>query len=743
MNLLTNLLPRMALMVVIPAAAFLTGCLESASDSASNVNSFPQGDGTGPGFSDSTTGSITNESNLDENQLRVSVQVPDGIAEGEAGRRNLLSTTNAQLSVTRVDADLQTVDNLNPRIRTEDNAFVLTFRDRNRVPSDIDLIVTAAVGSNTYQAPLAAGSRHVRLNPFTDYLVHRVIGDELSPTDISNLKSCSENLCTQALVWSPLVDQVQNFEIDIPSNSSASQARNFLNQRADFADFVAQATDALTLDQDRIGSLEGIDTSTTSFNTVYFGTSLNFDRTNNTPFWATRTISRGESVSNGGVGFAYPSLTLTSFAVELLDLNITSLASDVPYIRNSAGFSDLDGDTNTHSTSPGPAFIRDGQSLIASRPVFQSITRQGDQTTGWAPDPHFLAGYLLGETNDPEALLSSYFHAGKTLSLTATGDGQFDRNKTLEEQATSALEINLPQWDESDGATLHPEPLYNLIGFELIPEADGSLSKVRATLGEWETISSGHPLRFEEDTSSTLSNAIVWELANGSVADQDSGADNPYQGQSDVSAIDIRFSSGDDAAFRGHTFYNHDSVEIQEAGLAEPKPNGAISPDHRWMAFSARSGSIPDETGDFIRIAHHHDSDDSISPTSIYRLVGFDISLDGTEERLAQLNGSCLEAGNSDTLLVKRGLEVTRTVSTAGSYTEPETLPAEALNLTPISADSEGRFSIEDPDKNHDTFIKGFIADEGNTLVMLKKTGQSLGIMLGFREDELTECPNS
>jgi len=52
------------------------------------------------------------------------------------------------------------------------------------------------------------------------------------------------------------------------------------------------------------------------------------------------------------------------------------------------------------------------------------------------------------------------------------------------------------------------------------------------------------------------------------------------------------------------------------------------------MAFSARSGSIPDETGDFIRIAHHHDGDDSISPTSIYRLVGFDISLDGTEETL-------------------------------------------------------------------------------------------------------------
>ncbi|TDT43222.1 hypothetical protein DES49_1036 [Halospina denitrificans] len=739
MYLLTKLLPHTALMAVITASALLTGCLESASESASNVNSFPQGDGTGSGFSESTTGSVTNESNLDRNQVRVSVQVPEGIADGEGGRRNLLTTTNADLSVTRVDENLQTVDDLNPRIKTEDNAFIITFRDRSQVPSDIDLIVTATVGSNTYQAPLAAGSRHVRLNPFTDYLVHRVIDDELSQTDINNLKTCSENLCPQALVWSPLVDQVQNFEIDIPSNSSAGQARSFLDERADFADFVAQATQALTLDQDRIGSLEGVATSTTSFNTVYFGTSLNLDRTENTPFWATRTISRGESVSNNGVGFAYPSLTLTSFAVELLDLNITSLASDVPYIRNSAGFSDLDGITNSHSTSPGPAFIRDGQSLIASRPVFQSITRQGDRTTGWAPDPHYLAGYLLGETNDPEALLSSYFHAGKTLSLTATGDEQFDRDKTLEEQATSALEINLPQWGDSDGTSLNPHPDYNLIGFELIPaDGGGSPAMVRATLGAWNSIF-GDDERITANEDTSVSDGVVWELTNNAPVGTNTGTAPYDEAGFDINAIDIQFSSDGDPAFKGHVFYNHDTVEIQEAGLG--KPNGSISPDHRWMAFSARSGSGTD-TGDFIRIAHHHDGEDSITFGDAYRLVGYDITLNNDEEQLEQLNGSCLVAGGSNTLLVERGLRVSHTPSNTGSYTSPEAFENPDLELDSIEPQA-GRFTIADSDTDPNTVIKGFIADEGNTLVMLKKTEQSLGIMLGFREDEPAGCPSS
>lgn len=741
MYLLTRLSPRMALIALITGSALLTGCLESAGDSASNKNSFSGGDGTGLGFSESSSGSVTNESNLEQNQLRVSVQVPEGIAEGEGGRRNLLTTTNADLAVTRVNADLQTVETLNPRIKTEENAFVLTFRNRSQAPSDIDLIVTATVGSNTYQAPLAAGSRHVRLNPFTDYLVHQVIGNELDSTDISKLKGCSESLCPQALVWSPLVDQVQNFEIDIPSNSSAGQARSFLADRADFADFVAQATRALKLDEDRIGSLEGtVDTSTTSFNTVYYGTSLNLDRTQNIPFWATRTISRGESVSNGGVGFAYPSLTLTSFALELLDLSVTSVASDVPYIRNSANFSDLDGMTNTHSTSPGPAFIRDGQSLIASRPVLQSITRQGDRTTGWAPDPHFLAGYLLGETNDPTALLSSYFHAGKTLSLTSTGDEQFERDQTLEDQATSALEINLPQWGDKDGDSMSPEPDYNMIGFEVIPAEDdsGSLSMVRATLGEWtRTGSTGNSFFVEEDTTAT--DPVVWELTNGAaVDDSNTGSNNPYEGPAEISAIDVRFSSDDTPDFKGHTFYNHDSVEIQEAGL--DKPNGALSPDHRWMAFSARTAGSSN-TGDFIRIAHHHDGD-SITDGAQYRLVGYEITLDNGDERLEQLNGSCLEAGGSDTQLIERGLRVSRTLSTAGSYTPPETFENDPLTLDPIS-NSEGQFTIADPDSNHDTVIKGFVADEGDTLVMLKKTGQSLGILLGFREDAPAGCPNS
>ena len=738
---LSRIVPCLAPFAVITATVLLTGCLELADDSASNKNSFSAGDGTGLGFSDSSSGGVSDQSNLDQNQIRVSVQVPQGIAEGEAGRRNLLATTDADLSVTRVNADLQTVEPLAPRITTEANAFVLTFRNRSQAPSDIDLVVTATVGSNTYQAPLAAGSRHVRLNPFTDYLVHRVIGDELDSSDISDLKNCSDTLCPQALVWSPLVDQVQNFEIDIPSNSTAGQARSFLDGRADFVDFVDQATWALKLDEDRIGSLEGsVDTSTTSFNTVYYGTSLNLDRTENTPFWATRTVSRGESVSNGGVGFAYPSLTLTSFALNLLDLSVTSLPSDVPYIRNSAGFSDRDGITNSHSTSPGPAFIRDSQSLIATRPVLQSMTRQGDSITGWAPNPHFLAGYLLGETNDPQALLSSYFHAGKTLSLTATGDEQFDRNETLEEQATSALEINLPQWADDDGNSISPEPDYNMIGFEVIPAADGSPSLVRATLGEWTRLGSTSDSFFaSEDT--TVTDSVVWELTNAtSATDQGGGsANNPYEGESEISRIDIQLSSEDIPDFKGHTFYNHNAVEIQEAGL--DKPNGAISPDNRWLSLSARSGSTAD-TGDFIRIAHHHDSADSITAGEAYRLVGYEITLDNGDERLEQLNGSCLEAGGSDTQLIERGLRVSRSLSSSGSYTSPESYENETLNLDPISS-STGRFTIDDPDSNHDTVIKGFVADEGDTLVMLKKTGQSLGILLGFRDDAPAGCPSS
>ena len=741
MNLLTKLPSRMALMAVITVAALLTGCLESASESASNENSFPQTDGTGAQFSGSGSGSGGSNAPSDASKIRVSVQVPAGIVDGEGGRRHLLTTANAQLSVKRVGSSRDSVPD--HRINSDNDDFIISFTGRERAPSDIDLVISATVNGYTFTAPLAAASRHVKLNPFTDYLVQNVI-KQLSGSQIRDLKSCEHNLCTQALIWSPLVDQVQNYEIDIPEDSSPQQSRNLLAGRADFADFVEQSRTALTLDQDRIGGLEGsIDTNTTNFNTVYFGASLNMDQNQNLPFWASRTITRGDSVSNGGVGFAYPSLTLTSFAVEFLDLNITSLASDVPYIRNSASFSDLDGITNTLSTSPGPAFIRDEQSLIASRPALQSITQAGDTTTGWAPDPHFLTAYILGNKDNPTALLSSYFHAGKTLSLRETPQGRYERTETIERQATSTLELNFPQWEEDRNNGFEPKSGYHLIGFELFPgQNTSSAPLVRASFGNWD---------FDQATTNEAqeTESTVWELSQSGVTSPNS----PYGGSTpEITPHYYRGSSADTPSLKGHAFLNYPNIDIDGAGVDEGGPdgnipNGAITPDNQWMAFSARTNNRTNntDTGDFIRIAHDASSGASITEGDKFRVQGFSVMLTsdnqgGNVDQLKQITESCIEAGKNNTTFHEQGVSVSYNQAN-GTYREPFQFPEESepIELDPIGPGND--FSIGTT--SGDVQFRGFVADEGNTLVMLKKTPQSLGILLGFREDNPPGCPSN
>ena len=744
-----------ALALALAAGTLLPGCDSTSGGSSipANNDGFPERDATDSSFNDSGAGGGNNDGGLDGNQLRVSVQVPAELAEGEPGRRNLLTTTDASLRVTRVDANLREQATLDPDIDTVNDDFILTFDDRSSAPSDVDLIVSATVNGQTFSAPLAAGSKHIQLNPFTDFLVSRVIGDRLEAGDINDIKSCEATLCPEGLIWSPLVDQVQNFEIDIPADrTSPRQAREFLDSRADFAGFVEQATSALILGQERISSFEGeTETATTFFNTVYFGASLNRDRPGSTPFWASRTITRGESTNSAGTGFAFPNLTLTSFAIDLLDISVTSLALDVPYIRDSAGRSQLDGSTNTHSTSPGSAFIRDGKTLIASRPLFQSITNRNDTTIGWAPDPHFLAGYLPGDPDAPEAfpgaVLASYFQAGKTLELSRRGNDGFDRETTLEDQATANLELSFPEWEENDGSEFNPpnDGSYNMVGFELIPAFDGSGPSVRATFGRWD-VSARTPARSVEDT--TGADSIVWELGSSGVNDG-SGNNNPYEGGADLELLPVRNSTQDSPGFRGHLLYNHDSVGIRDTNVPDeqggPIPNAALTPDSRWIALSAATTGNTNGTGDLVRIAHAPSVDDRVEAGDEYRIVGFEVTVNGDEERLRQLNGSCLQAGgdSAGTQLFERGIEVAHNRGIMNSYQPARRFDKEPVTLGAIP-ESGNRFAIVEANASGDpTELRGYVADNGDTLVMVKKTGPSLGILLGFREDEPEGCPAS
>src|SRR5690606_882866 len=126
-------------------------------------------------------------------------------------------------------------------------------------------------------------------------------------------------------------DQVHDFEIDIPENANVTQATSTLADRADFASYVADMADYALLGQ---ASSDRISASAADYNSVFLGLELGqtFRESNvaGAGQWGVR-MAQVERLTEDNRAFLYPALTLTSF--DAFNLNITSLATDIPYDR--------------------------------------------------------------------------------------------------------------------------------------------------------------------------------------------------------------------------------------------------------------------------------------------------------------------------------------------------------------------------------------------------------------------------
>src|SRR5690606_1683042 len=135
-------------------------------------------------------------------------------------------------------------------------------------------------------------------------------------------------------------------------------------------------------------------------------------------------------------------LTLASF--DVFNINVTSLATQIPYHRNTLvhkegnEFFTRGGDTwplNSHYSSPGPGTLVDDTRLLAGRSLYQSITGLNSaRPIGWTRNPYFLDAYTGSSeegTSGPDRALAGYFSAGKAIKLESE-QGKLKRREGLE-----------------------------------------------------------------------------------------------------------------------------------------------------------------------------------------------------------------------------------------------------------------------------------------------------------------------
>jgi len=636
--------------ILITCLAFASGCgsgENSLHGARNQPNDFSGNSNPSEDFSSGSTGDSGNSAGLDSNQLRVTLELPAGLApEGEPTRRGLHRVTPERIRVYRTNPALQNLGAVSVSTTTDSNgATIITFADG--LPSGPDIIIEASYGNLLVQAPAAVADQDVKINPFSDYLVRNTLPG-YSTSEFQNILDCVSNTrdepCPNRYVWPALDDQVQDFEIDIPATASLEEARQLLAGRGDFSRYVS-AMAGYAIPDSAPG--DDIRASSADYNAVFMGVELGQSfmesALEGAGQWGVRIAREETATDSNGTSTIWPGLTLAS--LEAFGIEMTALSSDIPYGRETLIHASGDRffprdsgnwQTNSHASAPAAASRISGVRLRSGRSMYQSITGQDSaRILGWTRNPWFMDAWTSpqeAETSPVQQVITGYFSAGKAIDLEADGD-QYRRGDLAETHYLSALELDLIRQpgftlETLDGGQYHA--LYLAIRF-----GTDTPMVIETGLGDWQITG--------DSLSQTRSTTTLSRSADGSVDIAESA------GLTDTWGL----SAGTPDS--GRVFVDM----IGNSGTPQHDPSmGAAAPEGGLLAFNLDDSPV----GDGMLIALPRTT--TAAPDSgQYRVQGFALGLSREANQLQHFdNATLIIRSDASATLYPRTLEVSHRV---------------------------------------------------------------------------------
>ncbi len=731
-NLLHSTTRALLALAATSVLALTTGCGggdDAIDDTRGKKNSFPPTKNAIDDFTSGSTGDSSNSSGLAGNEVRVTMEVPELVApDGELTRRNLRIVEPDTISVYRTDQSLRELGSVNTRSRREDGGrTVITFE--NGLPIGPDVIIEATYGNTRLRALAADQDRDVKVNPFSEYLVTNTLGTYTSG-EFTRIMDCvndtNSTLCLNKYVWATLADQIHDFEIDIPGNLGVQGALTVLDERGDFARYTSSMADYALLGEESSGRVEA---SSANYHSVFWGVELGqtFRESSlaGSGQWGVRMAREKATTDQNGTGYVYPGMTLTS--LDLFNIRVTQLSSDIPYDRKTLihrsdnEFFDRSGwQLNTHSSSPGAATLEDDTRLLAGRALFQSITGRGSsQIIGWTRNPYYLDAYVGGGTDQPDRVLSGYFTAGKAIELRSES-GELKRERTLEDQYLSVFEINLRRQEGFERGILDGRN-YNVVYLTTRMGDNNQPMVVESGVGDWQI------------NGQTVTQAMATTMlrrGNTGVVTVSTPADNP--GLRDANwTISKRSSrvwdpnSGNRVVSNGRLNLDSDSTpgldDVPDIAV------GASTPDGTLMGFNLNTGAI----GNGLMVVAEQ-ANNTPPSSGRYRLQGAGLGMSQSSNRLTHFDNALLVIESSGSArLEDRRLEVTHQVDME-TVTSPQAQTPGEVSLA-YSATNDGTATFTGGTL---TMAGFFTSDQDQFFLQLRETDgdeEVLGLVIATR----------
>lgn len=724
-------------LLILTCASVLAGCGggdDAISGARNNPNDFASNTNPLDDFNSGSTGDSSNSSGLAGNEVRITMEVPGGVApNAELTRRNLRIVQPDRVQVYTTNTSLQNLGSVPVTRRTDDNgSLIIAFDDGQ--PLGPDVVIEASYGNTRIRALAADADRDVKINPFSEYLVRTTLSG-YSETELQSILDCVDDaggsLCLNKYVWSTLADQVHDFEIDIPDSADLNRALTLLGERGDFASYVSAMADYALLNEDSSGKISA---SSADYNAVFLGVELGQtfleSSTAGSGQWGVRLAQEERLEDTNGVGYVYPALTLTSF--DAFNIKVTSLASDIPYEREALIHQNgndffLRGaelwPLNTHATSPGAATLLDNTRLLAGRALYQSITGRGSsRTLGWTRNPYYLDAYTsapASENQGPDRVVSGYFSAGKVIELDDSA-GELQRKETVEDHYLSVLEIDLLrqsgfELNTLDGTNLNVVSLALNFGEGAVPVA------FETGVGTWNVDVNGSAQdgRATATVTQSLTTARIQRAADGTVSASAGTLLTPWT----LSSRTSRLSTGDSDIGRLNLDESDASGSFERPDIGV----GASNPDGDLLAFNLNGSP----GGDGLLIAGLQAADPAPASGS-YRLQGLRLGLADDSNTLSHYDNATLTINSSaNASLSPRTLDVVHSVS-GETVSAPTLNEAPDIDLTYTDlTNGQVRFTASD------LLLEGFVTpDQEQFFLVLRDTQgseQQIGLVLATR----------
>ncbi len=636
-----------------------------------------------------------------------------------------------------------------------DGTYTIIFD--NGIPDRIDLVISATLSNGTVMRRglpnLADG---VVLNAGTEYAVQKFFTSFENQSDLDDLLPCSTSGCedqseVHLVNWLALNKAVLDFETTIPDTSDLDDAVELLNSDPLIASYVDQFIESIK--ETKVDSIDDQSISPAmanrsgNYNAVMFSLGMNQglpdkDAAEQTVVFANRTSDVRTNTSGDVVSYTYPKVVVSS---NILGVTGNVLIEQIPWYRNSLNHRNDDTFDNSTASRDDEINKQEGTVLTYLSPKghfdmarlqTQVVTDEGSSSpTGWLNNPFFTRYYSTKAGNDDdetsEGIASAFISDGLVLRLSENSSGEYERVESLERPSTFGW-LYAVKTTETDDFSIDLLDFndYAVVSLTQTLSATTPAITVQASIDQW-TIS-GDEAQLTQPTLGGGDPEIFNTYTTGRNVDLTANVVATTTGATDslaIEALSSKVKITDDDIYKGR--------------LSVGDWTGASDPLGNVMAFRTNTESGSQGIAHAIKL-----SSSSVNlANSTYVLYGNTFMATDAESVFSNYNMSTLafNASSVATLTLKE-LRVTQTIGSAELSTPTDNSAAyvdqpTASKTANANPDYQNLIKLDfaDPTGGATPFIlEGFIASEGNILILLVRYGEQLGLFYAFKEQSLT-----